>query len=116
MSILARDLCKDFGSLRAVERVSFEIGPGTIVGLIGPNGSGKTTILRMLSGFLAPSSGTVQIDGIDLAIEPDAVRSRLGYLPEHLPACPEARVAEFLEFRARLKQVPRRTRRAEIDR
>src|SRR5262245_31886397 len=106
MSILARELCKDFGSLRAVDRVSFEVGLGTIVGLIGPNGSGKTTILRLLSGFVAPTSGAVQIDGIDLALEPDAARSSLGYLPESLPACDEARVDEFLEFRARLKQIP----------
>lgn len=116
MSIVARDLRKNFGALRAVDGVSFEIPARGVVGLIGPNGSGKTTILRMLSTFLEPTAGRIVIAGRDVAGDPIGVRRTIGYLPEALPGYDEARVEEFLEFRARLKGVPRGERRAEISR
>lgn len=116
MSIVVQDLRKNYGPVQAVDGVSFEIpGPG-IIGLIGPNGSGKTTILRMLATYLTPSSGRIVIAGKDLADDPVAVRRFLGYLPEALPGYSDARVEEFLEFRASLKEIPRRSRQAEIDR
>jgi ABC-2 type transport system ATP-binding protein len=121
MSIVVRDLCKCYGALRAVQGVSFEIGSesaggGGIVGLIGPNGAGKSTILRILSTFLQPTSGCVIVAGCDAAIDPLGVRWQIGYLPENLPGHAEARVQEYLEFRARLKGISRRDRRREIDR
>lgn len=116
MSIVVQGLVKQFGPVQAVGGVRFEILPGEIVGLIGPNGAGKTTLLRMLATFLQPTSGTARIAGFDCVAEPLEVRRRIGYLPETLPAHPETRVAEYLHYRARLKDIPRRRRRVEVDR
>lgn len=121
MSIVVRELCKYFGTARAVDGVSFEIdqgdsGKGGIVGLIGPNGAGKSTILRMLSTFLQPTSGCVIVAGCDAAANPSGVRQRIGYLPENPPGHAEARIQEYLEFRAQLKGISRPDRRKEIDR
>jgi len=116
MSIVARNLVKSFGETRAVNGVGFEIpGPG-IVGLIGPNGAGKTTTLRMLTSFLNPTTGSVRIAGFDTVNCSRQVRRQLGYLPESTALYPDARVGEFLSFRAKLKNVPRRTRMGEIER
>jgi ABC-2 type transport system ATP-binding protein len=126
MSIVVHELCKRFGTLLAVDRVSFEIGTesigtgcrgqGGIVGLIGPNGAGKSSILRILSTFLQPTSGRVIVAGYDTATNPQRVRERIGYLPESPPGSAEARIEEYLEFRARLKGISRAERRTEIDR
>ncbi len=116
MSIIVRDLCKNFGPLRAVDRVSFEIPRGGIVGLIGPNGAGKSTILRILTTFLQSSSGQVVVAGFDLAQNPAGARQQLGYLPENPPGSTEARVDEYLTYRAQLKGIGRRDRSQEIDR
>jgi ABC-2 type transport system ATP-binding protein len=121
MSIVVHDLCKTYGALRAVDGVSFEIGSdrvssGGIVGLIGPNGAGKSTILRVLSTFLQATSGSVIVAGCDAATNPQGARERIGYLPEHPPGHSEARVQEYLEFRAQLKGIARSRRRTEIDR
>jgi ABC-2 type transport system ATP-binding protein len=116
LSIVVRGLCKNFGALHAISSVSFEIPPGTIAGLIGPNGAGKSTILRILATFLHATSGHVSVAGIDARIDPSGVRRAIGYLPENPPGYVEARVDEYLSFRAQLKGVPRRARRREIDR
>lgn len=121
MSIVVRELYKSFGMLQAVDGVSFEIGSdgigsGGIVGLIGPNGAGKSTILRILSTFLQPTSGCVIVAGSDAATDPLGVRRQIGYLPENLPGNTEARIQEYLEFRAHLKGIRRADRRKEIDR
>ncbi len=116
MSIVVRDLSKAFGALCAVRNVSFDIPRGAIVGLLGQNGAGKTTILRMLTTFLRPDTGTVEVNGFDGQVQDVEVRRRLGYLPEGLPIYPEARVNEYLEYRARLKGIDRKLRKLEIDR
>ncbi|MFN0052121.1 MAG: ABC transporter ATP-binding protein [Planctomycetales bacterium] len=116
MSISARGLHKTFGPARAVQGVSFDVPPGQIVGLIGPNGSGKTTLLRMLATFIPPSSGRIVVAGHDIQSNPLAVRQAIGYLPEALPGYSEARVEEYLVFRARLKGIGSVVRRREVDR
>ena len=116
MTIVVRDLSKAYGALRAVRGVGFDIPRGTIVGLLGPNGAGKTTILRMLTTFLRPDSGSVEVAGFDTATQETEVRRRLGYLPEGLPIYPEARVSEYLDYRARLKGITSKSRKLEIDR
>ena len=108
-------LSKRYGSTAAVHEVSFAVGRGEIVGLLGPNGAGKTTTMRMLTTFLAPTSGRARVGGHDVLDEPLAVRRKVGYLPENVPLYPEMRVVEYLKYRAQLKDVPRSRRRAAVD-
>src|SRR4029453_7594461 len=116
MSIVVRQLCKHFGPIRAVDNVSFELPSNGIVGLIGPNGAGKSTILRILATFLQATSGDVFVSGFDGALEPESVRQAVGSLPENPPGHSEARIEEYLSFRAALKGVPRRERKVEVGR
>ena len=108
-------LSKRYGTVKAVDSVSFEVGRGEIVGLLGPNGAGKTTTMRMLTTFLAPTSGKADLAGHDTLDEPLEVRKRVGYMPESVPLYTEMRVREYLNFRAKLKDVPRSKRRASVD-
>ncbi len=107
-------LTKDYGTVVAVRDVSFSVGKGEIVGFLGPNGAGKSTTLRVLAGFLGATSGRVSIAGHDIAEAPLAARRAIGYMPESAPLYPELRVSEYLQFRARLKEVPRAKQRAAI--
>jgi gliding motility-associated transport system ATP-binding protein len=104
--IEVRDLFKFYGERRAVGPLSFEIKKGEIVGLLGLNGAGKTTALRVLSCDLIPSSGTVLVDGLDVVEQPREVRRRIGYLPDTPPLYGEMTVREYLVFAARLRGVP----------
>jgi ABC-2 type transport system ATP-binding protein len=99
-------LSRNYGSTPAVDKLSFSIGANEVVGLLGHNGAGKTTIMRMLSGFLEPSAGSVTIAGADMASQAREVQKQLGYLPEHLPVYPEMLVADYLEYVATLKGIP----------
>ena len=101
--ISVKNLARAYGDFLAVDGVSFDISDGEIVGLLGHNGAGKTTIMKMLSGYLEPSAGAISIDGIDLADDPQAVQARLGYLPENLPVYPDMAVADYLDYAATLK-------------
>ena len=100
-----RDLYKYYGATRALGPVSAEIDQGEIVGLLGVNGAGKTTALRILACDLLPSSGAVRVDGIDVVERPEAVRERIGYLPDVPPLYGDMRVGEYLAFAARLRGV-----------
>jgi ABC-2 type transport system ATP-binding protein len=110
------ELSRSYGELRAVAGVSFDIGHGEIVGLLGHNGAGKTTIMKMLTGFLEPSSGTIRIDGLDLAERRREVQRRIGYLPESCPLYPEQTVLDALELQAVLHGIPAAERPAAIRR
>ena len=103
------------GRVTALEAVSFEAQPGEVLGFLGPNGAGKTTAMRICTGYLRPTSGSVEVCGVDVATDPLAARARLGYLPESVPLYPEMRVDEYLAYRAALKGVAHRDRRARID-
>jgi len=103
LKIEARRLCKNYGSLVAVDQLSFEVGAGEVLGFLGPNGAGKSTTMKMLTGFLAPSSGTAVINGHDIVTDSLAARRCIGYLPEGAPSYGEMTVRAFLEFVARAR-------------
>jgi ABC-2 type transport system ATP-binding protein len=107
-------LSKYFGPVLAVNDVSFQVEKNEIVGLLGNNGAGKTTIMRILTTYLPASRGTSRVDGFDVLTESAEVRRRIGYLPESIPLYPEMRVEEFLTYRAKLKGVGRKERPARI--
>ena len=83
-AISVRNLTKRYDNVTALADISFEVKPGEIMGFLGPNGAGKTTTLRILTGILAPTTGSVQIDGLDVATRSLEIRRRIGYLPEHI--------------------------------
>ena len=93
---------RNFGDFRAVNDVSFSIPTGQIVGLLGPNGAGKTTTMRMITGFLSPSSGTVKIDGIDITENPVEAKKKIGYMPESAPLYGEMIVEDYLVYIAKM--------------
>ena len=101
--IEVKGLVKTYGQKRAVDGVSFSVKRGDILGFLGPNGAGKSTTMKMLTGFLRPDAGSATVDGVDVAADPVAVKSKLGYLPESAPAYPEMTVAEFLGFIAEIR-------------
>jgi ABC-2 type transport system ATP-binding protein len=101
--IVVDQLSKRFGARLAVDRVSFDVRAGEVMGLLGPNGSGKTTILRILAGYLRPSSGTACVAGFDVVAEGLEARRYVGYVPEDVPLYTQMRVDEFLAFMGRLK-------------
>ena len=103
--IEADRLTRRYGDFAAVDEVSFRIEPGEIVGLLGHNGAGKTTIMKMLTGALEPSSGVVRVDGVTLESTPQAVQRQLGYLPETVPLYPELAVVDYLAYVAQLRQL-----------
>jgi ABC-2 type transport system ATP-binding protein len=96
-------LVRRYGDFAAVDDVSFSITPGEVVGLLGHNGAGKTTIMKMLTGYIEPSQGKVLVDGIDVQIDPLGVQAQMGYLPESLPVYPELTVADYLVHAAQLR-------------
>ncbi|MGE4560387.1 MAG: ABC transporter ATP-binding protein [Desulfobulbus sp.] len=98
-------LTRTYDTVRAVDDVSFTIGQGEIVGLLGHNGAGKTTIMKMITGYLEPSSGTITIDRLDMQTDRRAIQALIGYLPENCPVYPEMTVAGYLEYIASLHGV-----------
>jgi ABC-2 type transport system ATP-binding protein len=103
------------GGVTALDGVAFEARAGEVLGFLGPNGAGKTTAMRICTGYLAPTTGSVEVCGIDVAAQPLAARARLGYLPEAVPLYLDMRVEEYLSYRAGLKGVPGSLRRGRID-
>jgi ABC-2 type transport system ATP-binding protein len=99
----ARRLVKEFGPLRAVDDVSFSVPRGEVLGFLGPNGAGKSTTMKMITGFLAPSSGTAIVCGHDISAAPLAAKREIGYLPEGAPAYPDMTPDSFLGFIAHIR-------------
>jgi len=103
--IEVQDLAKWYGTTEALRQVSFSVQKGEILGFLGPNGAGKTTTMRILTGYMPPSSGTARVAGYDVFYDSIEVRKRIGYLPETVPLYPEMTVWDYLDFCARLRGV-----------
>lgn len=104
--ISVNNLSRFYGNIKAVDNISFKLNTGDILGLLGTNGAGKSSTMQMLTGNLAPSEGEISINGIDLLENPKAAKVSLGYLPENPPLYKEMTVMEYLQFCARLHQIP----------
>ena len=107
-TIRVQNLTKWYGNLAALNEVSFDVKKGEILGFLGPNGAGKTTAMRILTGYMPPSSGTARVAGYDVFNDSIEVRKRIGYLPETVPLYTEMSVWDYLDFCARLRSVPDR--------
>jgi len=107
MMIEVKELSKTYGTVEALRRVSFSIGDGEIIGLLGPNGAGKTTLMKVLTGFLQPTSGTATVNGLDVLTQQRPIQQLIGYLPENAPLYPELTVQSYLRTIADLRAIPR---------
>src|SRR5574344_2122533 len=114
-AIEASHLVKHYAGVAAVNDISFTVARGEILGFLGPNGAGKSTTMRLLTGYLPASGGSVRICGHNVATEGEAVRRAIGYMPENNPLPEDMRVGEYLYFRGRLKEMPRRKLSPRID-
>lgn len=110
-----QNLTKEFGPLRAVDGISFRVQRGEVLGFLGPNGAGKSTTMKMLTGFLAPTSGRASIAGHDVEKEPLAAKRKLGYLPEGAPAYGDMTPAAFLDFVASVRGLSGARKQQRID-
>lgn len=104
--IHVENVSRSYGAFKAVDSVSFAIGRGEIVGLLGHNGAGKTTIMKMLTGYLEPDGGTIAIDGLNIEQERIRAQEKIGYLPESAPLYPDMTVMQYLDYVAELRAVP----------
>ena len=103
--IKVNSLFRNYGDFKAVDDVSFEINKGEVVGLLGHNGAGKTTIMKMMTGYLEPTSGSIEVDQLQIDTDMRAIQARIGYLPENCPVWPEMTVIDYLKYQAHLHGV-----------
>jgi len=110
-----RDLTKTYGTVQAIKDLNFTVKKGEVVGFLGPNGAGKSTTMKIITGFMAPSSGSVRVGGFDVFDNPLEVKRKIGYLPETPPLYLDLKVRDFLSFVAELKGVPRKNLKSKVD-
>lgn len=113
--IKVEHLTKYYGGVPAIRDVTFEVAKGEIVGFLGPNAAGKTTTMRILTGYMPATSGQAWVNGYDVFAQSLDARRQIGYLPETVPLYPEMSVRDYLTFMARIKGVPRRIRKSRVD-
>src|SRR5215210_5757992 len=112
--IQVNGLTKDYGARRAIDNLTFDAEQGEIVGFLGPNGAGKTTTMRILTGYMPPSSGKATIGGMDVVANSLEARRKIGYLPETVPLYPEMSVRSYLDYMSKVKGVGRKLRRSRV--
>ncbi len=112
--IAVENLTKNYGANLALDNISFTVRTGEVVGFLGPNGAGKSTTMKIITGFLAPTEGTVTVDGIDIQDDPLTVRAKIGYLPETVPLYTDMKVWEYLDFAAAARGLAKEKRRGAI--
>ena len=113
--ITVENLVKKFGLRTAVDDISFQVEKGGVLGFLGPNGAGKTTTIRMLAGYLPPTSGKIDINGIDVVADPVRAKKQMGYMPEHTPLYDEMTVRDFLRFLAEVRGFSGKERNQRVD-
>jgi ABC-2 type transport system ATP-binding protein len=114
--IEVRELTKNYGPHRAIDHLSFSVRKGEVVGFLGPNGAGKSTTMKIITGYMAPTSGVVRVGGYDVFENPIEVKEKIGYLPEIPPVYFDMYVRDYLSFVANLKKVPRDKIKGNVDR
>lgn len=114
--IRAHQLRRTFGEVVALDALDLQVAPGEIFGLVGPDGAGKTTTMRLLTGILRPTSGTAEVAGVDVSVNPDGLKEHIGYMSQRFGLYPDLTVAENIEFYADIYGVPARGRAEKIDR
>jgi len=114
-AIKIKSLSKSFGPIDAVRNISFNVGYGEVLGFLGPNGAGKSTTMKMITGFLGPTSGTVEVNGHDVLEDPLSVKRSIGYLPEGAPAYGEMTVRSFLNFIADIRELSNSVRKERLE-
>jgi ABC-2 type transport system ATP-binding protein len=112
MSILVQGVTKFYGEQKALDNVTFEVKTGEIVGFLGPNGAGKSTMMKIITGFIPPSSGSVMVDGTDIGTDNPEIRKKIGYLPENNPLYPEMYIREYLGFVASVYKLGKEKKKA----
>jgi len=115
MGISVQNLTKIYGTQKAIDGVSFDIEPGEIVGFLGPNGAGKTTTMKIITCFLSPDSGRVEIDDLNIFDHSLQIRAKIGYLPENNPLYLDMYVHEFLRYMGRLNKIPKKDLQKRVD-
>ena len=113
--IEVNNLCKNYGERKAIQDINFKISAGDVVGLLGPNGAGKSTTMKIITGFMAPTSGLARVCGFDVFENPYEVKKRIGYLPEAPPVYLDMNVGEYLNFVADLKLVDATKKKAFVE-
>ena len=104
-SVIVRRLTKSYGSVKAIENVSFRIGRGEVVGFLGPNGAGKSTTMNIITGFIEQTSGKVLVDEIDVQKKPSKAKKLIGYMPEGVPLYSDLTVREFVTYMAEIRKI-----------
>lgn len=113
--IEVKNVTKKYGNFVAVDNISFTVNDGEVVGFLGPNGAGKSTTMNMITGFIEPTDGTIEVNGYDILKQPLKAKQQIGYMPEGVPLYGELTVREFVTFMAELKKVPRKERKEKVD-
>lgn len=114
--IKVENVTKKYGNFVAVDNISFEIGEGEIIGFLGPNGAGKTTTMSMITGFIEPTEGKIEIDGYDISKKAKKAKRQIGYMPENVPLYSDLTVKEFVTYMAELKKVENKQKKEEVQR
>lgn len=113
--ICVNNITKKYGNFVAINNISFTVNDGEIIGLLGPNGAGKSTTMNMLTGYLEQTDGTITINGFDTIKQAKKAKKCIGYMPENVPLYPDMTVKEFISYMGELKNVPKKSRREDIE-
>lgn len=113
--IEVKNVTKKYGKFTAVDNISFTIKDGEIVGFLGPNGAGKSTTMNMITGFIEPTDGTIEVNGYDIMKKTKKAKKQIGYMPENVPLYMDLTVKEFVSYMAELKLVERKVRKEEVN-